>query len=300
MTFYNQAATDLAAIRSWWRALPPSQQNSQATIDRLVERSERIIRAEHVGWVQEMQDAMTQFRLEESDDRQASRERREGDADEPQDLEFEANLAPGDGDESTALTEAPGSSAARTIAAMLKGRLIHLRPVRETDLDRLYEAHTDIRARGAYFPLGVRSEPAFRREFAENGFWQRTEGMLVIVTADGEIAGHIEFFRPVSYWDAFELSYQLYDDRHAGHGYVSEAVRLLVDYLFANKKEHRIHLAIVPENAASRRIAEKCGFTLEGTARGAFFNGGRNVDVLLYSLLRTDPRPWATGTAKDG
>ena len=58
------------------------------------------------------------------------------------------------------------------------------------------------------------------------------------------------------------------------------------------KKEHRIQLVIVPENAGSRRIAEKCGFILEGTARGAFFNDGRNHDVLLYSLLRTDPRPW--------
>jgi hypothetical protein len=25
---------------------------------------------------------------------------------------------------------------------------------------------------------------------------------------------------------------------------------------------------------------------------GAFFNEGRNQDVLLYGLLRTDPRPW--------
>ena len=179
---------------------------------------------------------------------------------------------------------------------MLEGRRISLRPVREADLDRLYDAHTAIGARGAYFPLGVMSESAFRREFAEHGFWQKTEGMLVILSADGEIAGHVEFFRPVSYWDAFELSYQLYADRHAGQGYVTEAVQLLVDYLFGTKKEHRIHLVIVPENAASRRIAEKCGFTLEGTARGAFFNDGRNQDVLLYSLLRTDPRPWKATT----
>lgn len=66
----------------------------------------------------------------------------------------------------------------------------------------------------------------------------------------------------------------------------------MVDYLFAVKKQERIQLVIVPENAASRRIAEKCGFTLEGTARGAFFNGGRNQDVLVYSLLRSDSRPW--------
>jgi [ribosomal protein S5]-alanine N-acetyltransferase len=184
-------------------------------------------------------------------------------------------------------------------ASMLGGSRVSLRPVRESDLDRLYDAHIAIRARGAYFPLGVMSESGFRKEFAEHGFWQKTEGMLLMVTMDGEIAGHIEFYRPVSYWDAFELSYQLYDDRHAGHGYVTEAVQLLVDYLFGTKKEHRIHLAIVPENAASRRVAEKCGFTLEGTARGAFFNDGRNQDLLLFSLLRTDTRPWRRAEARD-
>jgi hypothetical protein len=73
VTFYNQAAADLMAIRSWWQALPTAQQDSQATIDRLVEQAERIIRAEHVGWIQEMQDAMTQFRLEQTADAEARR-----------------------------------------------------------------------------------------------------------------------------------------------------------------------------------------------------------------------------------
>ena len=175
---------------------------------------------------------------------------------------------------------------------MLFGQRVTLRPIREADLDAAYAAHVDIRNRGDYFPLGVMSESRFRREFAEHGFWQKEEGMLLILSGEGEIAGHIEFFRPVNYWDAYELSYQLYDQRFAGLGYTSEAVQLFVDYLFANKKTHRIHLVIVPENAASRRIAEKCGFVLEGTARGAFFNAGRNQDVVIYSLLRTDLRPW--------
>jgi RimJ/RimL family protein N-acetyltransferase len=174
---------------------------------------------------------------------------------------------------------------------MLTGERVTLRPIREADLPAFISAHQDIRNRGAFFPLGVISEPALRRRFAENGLRDRTEGTLLIWHED-EIVGHIEFFVPVSYWDAFELSYQLYGEQHAGHGYTTEAVQLLVDYLTATKKQHRIHLVIVPGNAASRRVAEKCGFELEGTARGAFFNDGRNHDVLIYSLLRTDPRPW--------
>jgi RimJ/RimL family protein N-acetyltransferase len=178
---------------------------------------------------------------------------------------------------------------------MLHGQRLTLRPIREADVEAAYAAHVDIRNRGAYFPLGVESEPAFRRAFSEHGFWQREEGMLLMITGEGEIVGHIEFFKPVSYWDAFELSYQLYDERFAGQGYTTEAVQLVVDYLFATRKQHRIQLDIVPGNAASRRIAEKCGFTLEGTARGAFFNDGRNQDLVIYSLIRSDPRPWHTG-----
>jgi RimJ/RimL family protein N-acetyltransferase len=175
---------------------------------------------------------------------------------------------------------------------LLIGERIELRPLREADLPAFIDAHLDIRNRGAFFPLGVVSESVLRRRFAENGLWERGEGTLLIWSRDEEIVGHIEFFTPVSYWDAFELSYQLYGERHAGHGYTTEAVQLLVDYLFATKKQHRIHLVIVPGNAASVRVAEKCGFVLEGTVRGAFFNDGRSHDVLLYSLLRTDPRPW--------
>ena len=165
---------------------------------------------------------------------------------------------------------------------MLHGEHLTLRPIREADLEAVYAAHVNIRNRGAFFPLGVQSESAFKREFSENGHWQREEGMLLMITGEGEIAGHIEFFKPVDYWDAFELSYLLYDDRFAGRGYTTEAVQLVVDYLFGAKKQNRIQLDIVPENAASRRVAEKCGFTLEGTTRGAFFNGGRNHDLVIY------------------
>jgi [ribosomal protein S5]-alanine N-acetyltransferase len=175
---------------------------------------------------------------------------------------------------------------------VLKGTRVTLRPVREDDIDAMYSAHIDIANRGAFFPLGVLSESAFKRGFSETGFWQKEEGTLLITAPDAPLAGHIEFFKPVNYWDAFELSYQLYDEQHAGRGYISEAVQLLTDYLFGAKKQNRIQLVIVPENAASRRIAEKCGFQLEGTARGAFFNDGRSQDVLIYSLLRDDPRPW--------
>lgn len=178
-----------------------------------------------------------------------------------------------------------------TGATMLRGRSVALDLVRSADLDDLWARHVDLSNRGGFFPRGVLSETVFRREHAEHGMWQAHAGTLLIRVAD-EVVGQVEFFEPVSYWDCFELSYQIYDHRNDGHGYCTEAAQLLIDYLFDTKRRERIQLVIVPENTASIRIAEKCGFVLEGTARGAFFNQGRSNDALVFSLLRQDLRPW--------
>jgi len=171
---------------------------------------------------------------------------------------------------------------------MLKGTLITLRPVRDSDLEKLYTFHTTIENRGEYFPRGILSQPAFQKQFQENGFWSKDDGMLLIVNPADEILGHIEFFKTVNYLDEYELSYQVYDADQRGKGVMTEAVKMLVQYLFETKRMNRIRLIIHPDNAASRRLAEKCGFTHEGTARGAWYNKGQHHDVVIYSILHDD------------
>lgn len=171
---------------------------------------------------------------------------------------------------------------------MLKGERVTLRPVRESDLDSFWRYHTDIANRGPYFPLGVMSETALRKQFAEDGFWSRDEGMLLITADDDRMVGSIEWFPTLRYLSEVELSYQLFDRADDGKGYVSEAVQLLVRYLFENKTFNRIRLVIHPQNLGSRRIAEKSGFQLEGVMRGAFLSRGRYQDVEVWSILHDD------------
>jgi RimJ/RimL family protein N-acetyltransferase len=176
----------------------------------------------------------------------------------------------------------------RSAPMMLKGEKITLRPVREADLPRLYAFHQDIDNRGPYYPWGVLSEISFQKQFQESGFWKKESGMLLMVTPDDEIIGHIEFFPTVSYLDEVELSYQVYAGEHRGAGATTEAVGLMTAYLFDTKRQNRIRLIIHPDNRASQRVAEKCGFRLEGTARGAWFHRGQHHDVLVYALLREE------------
>lgn len=174
---------------------------------------------------------------------------------------------------------------------MLAGERCTLRLVREADLTTLQAFDEDIANRGEHFPIGVVPLVRVAREYAEHGFWQEREGLLVIVDEADAIIGHIEHFRTVDYLDEIELSYLIYSPEHRGRGIATEAVRLLSDYLFARTKAHRIRLVIHPGNAGSRRVAEKAGYSLEGVMRGAWHHRGANHDVEVWARLRTDPVP---------
>jgi ribosomal-protein-alanine N-acetyltransferase len=172
---------------------------------------------------------------------------------------------------------------------MLRGTSIHLRLVREADLDTLFAHLTDIDNRGDYFPVNVQSETALRKEFQDSGLWSKDEGLLlIIINAQQTLIGHIEFFKPVAYLDGYELSYLIYDPAETGKGVASEAVSLLVRYLFDSKKVNRIQLVIHPDNAASQRVAAKNGFIEEGVMRGAWYHRGQYHDVKVCALLRED------------
>lgn len=171
---------------------------------------------------------------------------------------------------------------------MLKGKSIILRPVRDSDLDQLYSYHIDIDNRGEFFPRGILAQTTFHKQFQDTGFWGKEDGMLVITSPSDEILGHIEFFKTVSYLDEYELSYQVYAPEQRGKGAATEAINLLVRYLFESKQVNRIRLVIHPGNLASRRLAEKCGFKHEGTARGAWYNRGTHHDVEIYAILHDE------------
>jgi RimJ/RimL family protein N-acetyltransferase len=76
-------------------------------------------------------------------------------------------------------------------------------------------------------------------------------------------------------------------------GYGREMVRLLCLYGFRFRNLHRIELETLAGNTAMRKLAESCGFVLEGTQREQAYDGDGFSDLVLYGLLRRewDARP---------
>jgi RimJ/RimL family protein N-acetyltransferase len=84
-----------------------------------------------------------------------------------------------------------------------------------------------------------------------------------------------------------EIGYALLPSQR-GKGYCTEAVKIMVDYLFLSKEMARIQAHIHPGNIASQKVVEKNGFKKEGTIRKCFFSKGEWRDMLLYSILREE------------
>ncbi len=171
---------------------------------------------------------------------------------------------------------------------MLQGNVVRLRTVQERDLDDLYSKLNTLEYRGSFFPLDILGEPVFRRRFEESGFWSKDEGMLLMTEANGEVVGEIEFYPIINYLVGYELSYLLFGREHSGKGYTTEAVKLMTSYLFGRQRINRVQLAIHPENEASRRVATKAGYTLEGLMRGCWFHSGTYHDLEIWSVLRDE------------
>lgn len=77
-------------------------------------------------------------------------------------------------------------------------------------------------------------------------------------------------------------------ERHAGRGYMTRALDLVIPHIFGPLELHRIEAACIADNRRSIRLLEKAGFQQEGVLRDYLKIDGQWRDHLMYSLLATD------------
>jgi [ribosomal protein S5]-alanine N-acetyltransferase len=121
------------------------------------------------------------------------------------------------------------------------------------------------------------------REDARNG-----RGLPFAVLLDGQFVGQLSVagISYGSYRGCF-MGYWV-DERVAGRGVIPTAVALATDHVFEALHLHRVELGIRPENIASRRVAEKLGFRLEGVREKFLHINGDWRDHVIYVMNNGD------------
>ena len=174
---------------------------------------------------------------------------------------------------------------------MITGSNFRIRTILQEDLDQLLLLQNDHTKYGDFLPVEITTQAAMREDFIKTGFWTDHFRRLVMVDDEGEIIGTLWIFRSVPYFDAYELGYKLFYREHWSKGIITEAMTLIVDYVFSAFTVRRVEIRCDVANEASAKIARKLGFVHEGISRKATFARGEHRDMHLFALLREE---WAS------
>lgn len=185
----------------------------------------------------------------------------------------------------------PGHTAPVEPLEITAGRL-HLRPWRAGDEPAVLAACTD--------PETVRwtnVEPDFTRERAHEyvtaiapAGWASGEDLCFAVcdSTTAQVLANVAL-RPTSRPGTYDVGYWCLPSAR-GQGVVPEALGALCRWGFAALGAQRIEWQAHLGNWASRRVAEKVGFRVEGSLRKGVAQRGTLVDGWLGALLPDDPQ----------
>jgi RimJ/RimL family protein N-acetyltransferase len=170
------------------------------------------------------------------------------------------------------------------VLGLLEGKNVNLRIMEKEDLPLFAEWFNKPEVFGEYNPLHQMSRIEAEK-MLENPLELKP---FFIEKKDGSKIGFVAHFyvlHPAS--KQLEIGYTLVPSER-GKGYCTEALEIMVDYLFLSKEMIRIQAQTDPRNLASQKVLEKAGFKKEGTLRKSLFMRGEWRDALLYSILREE------------
>jgi len=138
-------------------------------------------------------------------------------------------------------------------------------------------------------PPGFTWEAQFDRVLAQNG--TETALRLAGFLPDGRVAGLFSLTEISR--GPFQNAYGAWSVNAAvaGQGLATEGVAAMLEVAFnpAGLALHRVQANVIPRNLRSVRVAEKCGFRLEGTALRYLQIAGRWEDHAMYARLCDEP-----------
>lgn len=167
---------------------------------------------------------------------------------------------------------------------MLEGNSINLRIVEKDDIPLLAKWYNSIEFQGEYFTNPQKSRTDWQKDLENPVALDNYE--FLIEKKDGTKIGHIGYGTcPLHGW--LEIGFAIIP-KERSKGYCTEAIQLMVDYLFLLKGTPRIMINTDARNVASVKAAMKAGFKKEGIIRKGGFTWGQYADACILGILRED------------
>ncbi len=179
-----------------------------------------------------------------------------------------------------------------TTKSPFQGQTVVLRPFEPDDAPALqaYLNHPDLSGR-RYIPWKFSDLAPLSRKQVEEiiqkwGEEDKELHLAVVTRESGELLGHCECDWG---WDPHCPSVGLViAPEHQRRGYGSQALDMLLCYLFEHTPAHNVSLWMADWNQAARTFAARHGFQEIGGMRRSGLRGGRSFDLVVADLLRPE------------
>lgn len=168
------------------------------------------------------------------------------------------------------------------------GQDLLLRRHRLADADAIYEQCQDpemVRFTTVPTPYTRADADQFLAHVAAG--WADGSLAAFAIEVDGRFAGSIDLRLQEGSWA--EVGFGLAPWAR-GRAVMTRALGLLLEWGFTEIGLRGVQWLAVVGNERSRRVAQKCGFAMEGAVRGLLVHRGQRTDGWIGTLLATDPR----------
>ena len=173
----------------------------------------------------------------------------------------------------------------------LKGKHIYLALISLRNKERLAEILDDKtinRFTHVPYPYSVKNAEDYIKLAKKNKQKALSLDLGIFLKEDNLLIGKITFV-DIIYRDNCATVGYLLDKIYRNQGFMSEAIRLILDFGFKKIKFNRIEINCSTKNKASRKVIEKTGAKFEGISRKKCFSGDKTWhDLRNYAILRED------------
>ncbi|MGV1008297.1 MAG: GNAT family N-acetyltransferase [Dermatophilaceae bacterium] len=173
----------------------------------------------------------------------------------------------------------------------LVGKLVRLAPMGPEHFEGLWPMFADEAGRSLTGTMAEFTREQVRLGLAKARDRHDRADWAIVDAEDGTVLGEVVLFGLDEDNESMVFRIALVGPSVFGHGFGTEATRLVRDFAFEQLGLHRLTLEVFDHNPRARRVYEKCGFIVEGVRRDAQRIDGIWHDAIDMALLDSDPRP---------
>lgn len=174
---------------------------------------------------------------------------------------------------------------------MLIGNNVRLRELRKEDLEKVNKMGNEVEVMlnlttRVPSPMPVQTEEQWFEEYVKEGGVEFIE--FAIEKLDGTIIGKCGTVN-IDWKNAYATIWIFIGNQeNRGKGYGTEALSLLVEFIFEEMNMNRVELYVFDFNKRAVTSYSKVGFVSEGILRNELFRNGKYNDVQVMSILKRE------------